>query len=130
MYSKNLLWKVQKLFYLATCILPDYVAHEITKEFWKITILKIWQLLWDHPFFWNANSCRQEGGRGHKLWKFANVLNGWSLSSWGVKTQFGEIPFSGMIIFIFTYNAPLMVLFSPNILCIVSRLYFDYFWGQ
>ena len=28
-------WKVQKIFYLFTCILPNYVPYEITKEFWK-----------------------------------------------------------------------------------------------
>ena len=26
---------VQNWFYFFTCILPDYVAHDITKEFWK-----------------------------------------------------------------------------------------------
>ena len=28
-------WKLQKLFYFLTCILADFVADEITKEFWK-----------------------------------------------------------------------------------------------
>ena len=29
-------------------------------------------------FCWNADGCRQEGGRGQKSQKFADVLNGWS----------------------------------------------------
>ena len=33
-------WKFQKMFYSFTCILPGYVAHEITKEFWKNSHLK------------------------------------------------------------------------------------------
>ena len=27
--------KLKKTFYFLTCILPNYVPHEITKEFWK-----------------------------------------------------------------------------------------------
>ena len=27
--------KFKKIFYPFTCILPNYVAHDITKEFWK-----------------------------------------------------------------------------------------------
>ena len=27
--------KLEKLFFFLTCILPDYLPHEITKEFWK-----------------------------------------------------------------------------------------------
>ena len=33
--SKIYEWKVQKLCLFFTCILPDYIAHDIPKEFWK-----------------------------------------------------------------------------------------------
>ena len=37
------------MYYSFTCILSDYVAHEITKKNWKIAILKIGELVsfWD-----------------------------------------------------------------------------------
>ena len=40
-----LIKKFRKYLYLFNFILPDYVAHDVTKEFWKITILNIWQLV-------------------------------------------------------------------------------------
>ena len=73
--------KLKKIFYIFTCILPNYVPHEITKEFWKnshfenITagfILRSQNLLW-----WNTP------------WKDA---------------------FSGMTFFIFTNIAPMIVI--------------------
>ena len=33
--SKILIEKNQNFFYSFTCIFPDYMGHEITKEFWK-----------------------------------------------------------------------------------------------
>ena len=64
------------------------------KNFDKIAVLKIWQLV----FFW------------------------------GVKTHFGEIPLKLCIIrhdiFYFHQIAPLMEIFSPNVVCIVYRWYF------
>ena len=42
--------KFKKLFYLFICMLPDYMAHDITKHFWKKGILKIWQLV----FLWGV----------------------------------------------------------------------------
>ena len=44
--------KLKKTSYFFTCILPNYVPHEISKEFWKIVILKIWQQV----FFWDAKT--------------------------------------------------------------------------
>ena len=35
----------KKMVYFFNCILPNYMAHDITKEFEKIGILKIWQLV-------------------------------------------------------------------------------------
>ena len=37
--------KLKKTFYFLTCILPNYVPHEITKEFWKSS------------HFWNVTAC-------------------------------------------------------------------------
>ena len=42
----------KKILYFFTCILPDYVAYDITKEFWKKATLKIWQLV----FFWGVKT--------------------------------------------------------------------------
>ena len=36
-----LLKSLENVLFLLTCILPDYVAHEITKKIEKIAILKI-----------------------------------------------------------------------------------------
>ena len=45
LYSTILIVKSSEIhFYLLTCILLDFVAHESQIEFWKISILKIWQL--------------------------------------------------------------------------------------
>jgi hypothetical protein len=40
--------KSSKKYFIFTCILPNYVAHDITKKNKKIAILKLWQLV----FFW------------------------------------------------------------------------------
>ena len=37
--------KLKKLFYFLTCILPNYVTHEITKEFWKNSLIEICWLI-------------------------------------------------------------------------------------
>ena len=34
-YSKHLLMKSSRNNFFSTCILPDYVSHESSKEFWK-----------------------------------------------------------------------------------------------
>ena len=102
----------------------DHVVEKVTKVYiqriyvWKVQKLfhfSTWILLMKSP---------------KNFEKIAILKIWWLLSSWGVKSQFAEIPFSGMIIFIFTHNAPLMLLFSPNKLYVVSSWYFDYFWEQ
>ena len=40
------------MFDLFICMLPDYMAHDITKKIWKKGILKIWQMV----FLWGAKN--------------------------------------------------------------------------
>ena len=51
-FKKSISKKFRKQFYCFTCILPNYLAHDIPKEFLKIAILKIWQLV----FLWGVKS--------------------------------------------------------------------------
>ena len=51
--------KFKKIFHLFTCILPNYVPHEITKEFWKIS------------HFWNMTASFLWGVKTHFGEKYA-----------------------------------------------------------
>ena len=64
--------KLKKLFYFLTCILPNYVTHEITKEFWKNSLFENMltgfllrcqnSLRWEicMIFHWNIDSWKQK----------------------------------------------------------------------
>ena len=54
---------------------------------WSLKIVSRGYFEGGGAFCWNANGCWREGGRGQKSWKYADVLNGWSLI-WKTNCQF------------------------------------------
>ena len=71
--------KLKRLIYFFTCILPNYVPHEIIKEFWKIShfenitdgfLLRYQNSLWWEMWLichWNIDSLKQKLSFGHVL---------------------------------------------------------------
>ena len=78
--NSNFWWcTVQKIFYFFTCILLDYMANEITKEFWKsihFENMTVGFLLSCHNWLrweisllchWNIDSWKQKMSLGHVM---------------------------------------------------------------
>ena len=92
--------KLKKIFYFFTCILPNYVPHDITKEFWK-----------------NSHFENMTAGFLHRC---QNRLR---------RNTPEIIHFQTWQKLIFTNIAPWQLLFSLNVVCNVSKWYSDHFWG-
>ena len=106
--------KLKNLIYFFTCILPNYMPHEITKEFWENShfqnmtacFLQRCQnsLRWEKLLIchWNIFSpafypimCLMKSSKNFEK---IVILKIWQpVFFWGVKTHFGEIPLKGCL---------------------------------
>ena len=102
-YQKSYYWNVQKiiLFLFFTCILSDYVADEITKEFWKNSHFE--NMRADFPLKCQ-NSLR---------WNTPEIMH---FQAWKKN--------------VFTNIVPKWLFFTLNVVCNSSRWSFDQFLGQ
>jgi hypothetical protein len=92
-------------------------------------LAKCRRLFWEGwgggTFCWNADGCQQEWGRGQKLQKFADVLNGWSLSWFGLFCCFSKQDgFSKMFDHMLIYLSFTFVLILGFILSLILSLTF------
>ncbi len=70
--------KLKKKSYFFTCILPDYVPHEITKEFWK------------NCHFENMTAGFLLRCQSSLRWEICMICH-WNISSWKQKLSFGYV---------------------------------------
>ena len=74
----SMVYSSQKIFYFFTCILLDYLAHEITKEFWK------------NIHFENMTAAFLLRCQNWPRWEIS-LLCHWNIDSWKQKMSLGHV---------------------------------------